>query len=355
MLSKEMKIILDTCMTNASNRKEHYLLIAQKTKNKYYNEFLETAEMLSGIMEEKQFIDWCKEKMLLRDKNFDEKEFIQFAVESIVTSFFIKNYKDVVKIEAKVRPNSKKDVDVRISIESYDYNIEVKCARYDEKEIIESKKGIKLDCAGRIPNRKESHTELKGLIMTGQANKGLSPIAVHESKNMDNNLKQFLIDAHKKFNPKASNNEVNILFVGCGDSTDMQNWVSYLNSWEGLFTENSFENVENYSNVDLVILSNLYYKHNKFYEKNMHNSWSLAKENTFSLIFCNPKRKLDKKEAIEKFIGIFPNYSRDLFNYRVPSEKDVPSYVSDSVKITTFICELEEKQKIFLFDIPKTC
>ncbi len=44
-----------------------------------------------------------------------------------------------------------------------------------------------------------------------------------------------------------------------------------------------------FENVDVVILNNLYYKHNEYFNKKLLNSWAFG--NCFNLIFINPFAK----------------------------------------------------------------
>ena len=65
---------------------------------------------------------------------------------------------------------------------------------------------------------------------------------------------------NKKFNPSASEEELNILSVSCDDAEDMQLWYYYMFKEQGLFQEYSFWQHSDYENVDLVLLNNLYFK-----------------------------------------------------------------------------------------------
>ena len=173
-----------------------------------------------------------------------------------------------------------------------------------------------------------------------------APKDVIKSKNMDNNMKAFLLSAHEKFNPSPLECEVNILAVCCGNPQDMQSWFGYLQANEGLFTQNSFYDPNKYNRVDLVILTNLYHRHHEFYEKeSLHDHWLF--EDAFNLIFRNPVRLLNKEQAIKSFIQVFPNYSNDLVSYDVPG--DAPQYVKDTLRIPYFVQEELEEKGIQLF------
>jgi len=166
------------------------------------------------------------------------------------------------------------------------------------------------------------------------------PKEVVKQKNMDNNLKDFIVSAHRKFPQNSSDREMNALVVCCGNPQDIQSWFCNLYAHEGLFTSTSFHNQSDYNRVDLVVLSNLYHRHHKFYEKtNISGHWLL--EGAFNLICSNPFRTLNKEDAIKHFIELLPNYSNDLMRYDVPG--DAPQNVKDVLKIPYFVKKLEEK------------
>ncbi len=346
-MSENFDLVFDK-LTNNITDKEHYLIKQSASQHIYWEAFRNVAKLFYNYMTKNDFNDWCKNKMLIKDHKFECKTFIQSAVETAVCNFFLNKYPESTCFEAKVNPNNKKDVDVRVIEGDYTFNVEVKCAKYSNKEKIDSKEGFKFVASGRIPNRNDIYKEISNAMDQGLANNNQPKGVYYEAKNMDNNLKDFLESAHKKFNPISSDKEVNILFVGCNDCHDIENWFHYLYAYQGLFTNESFADNNKYSNVDLVVFSNLYYKHHDYFNKNIEAHWSLEKKSTFSLIFCNPFRKNDKKDAIMKFNEIFPNYSNELCKYQVPGPAD--DYINNTMKITYFVKdELEKKRGIHLF------
>lgn len=330
-----------------SNLTDHYLLVARQKKNHYFDEFIQATTILKTVMTAKEFDFWCVEKMLLKQQPFLEKTFIQYAVETSTVRFFAEKHNENFKIEAKINPNNDKDVDVQFTNKTYKYNVEVKCSDFVSKEKIEAKDAFKYGTVGRIPDRQETKEAISTAIDDGLTKKG-EPTKPHvETKNMDNNLKDFLELAHEKFNPTPNEDEVNILLVGCDDAIDIQNWHYYLFADQGLFTKDSFADKTKYNNVDLVVFTNLYFKHNKFYEKRVKNSWTL--EHGFNIVFSNPFRKISKEKAIKNFLDFFPHYTWDLFSYTVPG--DTPAYVKDSVRISWFVKDnLETNKGLYLFN-----
>jgi hypothetical protein len=334
-------------ITNDVVDTNHYLKIAQQTSSNYFNEFLTAAQILKSIMTPKEFDFWCKEKMLLKKIPFQEKTFIQYACETSVVRYFAEHHNENFVIEAKVNPASDRDVDCRFTESEFTYNIEVKCANFEAKEKVEAKDAFKYGTIGRIPDREKTIAAISSAIDEGMKIKGEQTKPHLELKNMDNNLKDFLELAHEKFNPTPSETEVNSLVVCCDDARDIQNWHYYLFSHEGLFTKNPFADKTKYSNVDLVVFTNLYFKHRKFFDKKLKDSWSLDK--TFNLIFSNPHRRLQKEKAMKHFIDFFRHYTFELGAYEVPGSAE--KEVKDSLRITWFVKDHLEKGKgIYLFE-----
>ena len=174
------------------------------------------------------------EKLQLNKVKFDEKSFIQAACEVAVSNYF--RNKENFKVEVKVNPANKKDVDCQFSSNKFIYNIEIKCATFDAKEKVEKADSFKYQTLGRLENKDDLIAIISKAIDDGLRNQG-KPLKVHEElKNMDNNLKDFLESAHEKFNPLCDENEVNILLIGCNHPADMQSWVGYLTRDGGHFT-----------------------------------------------------------------------------------------------------------------------
>lgn len=336
-------------LNEISNIPNHYFSIAQKNSHHYFDEFIETASILSGVLSDKEFDFWCTEKMLLKDQKFNDKTFIQYAVETSVARYFGEKFPTDFKIETQINPNNKKDVDCQFQDNGFKFNVEVKCSDFISKEKIQNKEGIKYETIGRLPDRGEKAIDIiSAALDENSKTKGEKKMPHLKSKNMDNNLKDFLELAHNKFDPTPKENEVNILLVGCDDERDIQNWFNYLWAEKGLFTEHSFAEKNNYKNVDLVVFTNLYFKHNRYFDKKVNNSWSLDK--SFNLILGNPYRHLKKEEGIKHFMNILPNYTVELGEYVVPG--DVPDAVKNSVRIPYFVKEHLEKEKgLFFFNV----
>lgn len=332
--------------------REHYLLRAKDAGHQYFQEFLSAGESLHKVMSEKEFRRWYEERVFLKKgiAKFDEKAFIQGAVETSVVRFFAEKYPKDFKLEEIVGFDNKKNVECQLVTDGCRYNVEVKCPSFcGYNEVQEVEKVLKFSTMGRAPDWK---TEKEYQISLGEelkrvAVKSGEPLkGVIQMKTMDNNLKDFLISAHEKFGSVLDENEVNVLVVGCDDVEDIQRWWGYLWANEGVFTSNSFVDKSKYSNVDVVVLTNLYFKHNKYYQKNVCNYWSL--DGGFNLIFSNPYRLKHKELAIKKFIEFLPNYSSQIDAYSVQGKSlgEVESFI----RVIHFVRDFLEKQKgVYLF------
>ena len=172
--------------------------------------------------------------------------------------------------------NKKKNVECQFEDSGFKYNIEVKCPDFGAQEKVGDEDAFKFSFMGRIPGYLEEVQILTSLLNEAQQIIEGEKKPFLNSKNMDNNLKDFLYSAHDKFPPPDSENELNVLVVGCNDAMDMQQWWGYLYAEEGLFTQESFAEIEKYRQVDLVVLTNLYHRHHKYFEKKvLSDFWKL--------------------------------------------------------------------------------
>jgi hypothetical protein len=324
----------------------HYLLKAKTESLAYYKSFTDNLPFLEKKLNNKQFEELLKNKLQLSLSNFSEKQFIQSACETTVNSYFAKNFKDSFGYEVQVNPNNKKNVECQFKESEFTYNVEVKCPNFGTKETIDAMNAFKVGTFGRIDDYKDMLDELNETLTDAQKKKGEDIKPIVETKKMDNNLKDFLISANEKFNPNSAETEVNILFVCGGDSNDIQNWHYYLFAPSGLFTSNSFCDKGKYNQVDVVVLTNLYHRHYKYYEKTkLKFNWAL--DSSFILIFSNPFTSERKEKGIKNFIKIFPHYNDELMRYVVPGNS--PQELKEILKIPWFVKDCLEDRGIVLF------
>ncbi len=304
--------IIDSIKNGSS---DHYLTISQAQKLPYFIAFERALPTFATVFKGNDFNKWATEKMLV-SKKFDQKQFIQYAVEASAVRYFADNFKKEFTTEAKINPQNKKDVDIRFKLNGFVYNIEVKCPRFDEKENVESQQNvIKISTFGRVDDLQEEREFLVDIINEGLKKQGKTVKNGVLTKNMDNNLKDFLINANEKFNPSPADNEINLLLVGCGDAEDIQKWFDYLYAYEGLFTSESFCSQASYDNVDGVILTDQYYRHRNYNFQEILNYWTL--QNCFNLILPNPysKRKEVIKKGICGLISTMSNFTKEFAEF----------------------------------------
>jgi len=325
--------------------KTNYLSLAQANSHNYLTDFVPVYDTYLAKFPT-DTPAWLKDKMLLNTHTFQEKQFIQYACEATIVKYFADRYNTNLAIEKKINPNNQKDVDLVFSVDEFTFNIEIKCSDFAQKEKIDAKPSLKIQTIGRLDGLDETMKELAP-VFAQLADKMNLAGGFELAKNMDNNLKDFLKSANEKFNPNATDKELNVLSVSCNDAEDMQLWYYYMFKDKGLFKADSFCPHSDYENVDVVLLNNLYFKHNKYNTKNLTNSWDLG--NAFSVVFINPFSKLKKNDAITKFLTLFPNYNNEFraFKMEGPAEESV----KDSRRMLHFIkAQLEAKDKIYLFE-----
>jgi len=341
MQISEFEALVSNC------KPEHYLQRAFTANDSYWTDFQSAIGALKCLLTKHQLKDLLNNKLQLGLAQFDEKQYIQIACETTINSFFGRKYPSQFCYEAIPNEKSKKNVDCSYADNGYEYFIEVKCPDFKAKEKISAQDGFKLATSGRLPNYQESMSQLTQMLDQGQRNLGDPLKPVHRQKNMDNTMKDFLLLAHEKFNDVSDDNKVNILVVCCGDPSDMQSWHSYMYAHEGLFTISSFyEDRSKYSKVDMVVLTNLYHRHYRFYEKrHLKDIWLL--EQACNFVFSNPFRKSEKKSAMMHFIDTIPHYTNELFKYNVPGP--AAPYVKDTIRIPYFIREVLTEKGTILF------
>ena len=179
----------------------------------------------------------------------------------------------------RLNPDNKKNVECQFEDSNFRYNVEVKCPDFNARESATNQNAFKFSSVGRIPNYQDDVSEFAALLNEAQQKSGDEVKPFASVKNMDNNLKDFLYSAHDKFSPTSSEGEVNVLLIGCGDAMDIQSWHYYLYAEKGVFTPQSFANIEKYRRVDLVILTNLYHRHHQYFHKERLSSfWKLRRK-----------------------------------------------------------------------------
>jgi hypothetical protein len=140
----------------------------------------------------------------------------------------------------------------------------VKCP-YEEPQD-QSLKKLSLLPAGHIPNYQQTLQKFKAALGS------MSSIPVEAGKNRELRLKDAITSAHLKFPAQPEPNELNVLFLACGDFFRMSEWHGNFFAEGGLFTDRPFHPHSTFKNVDCVILSNVRYRHQVAFD---YPAWSL--------------------------------------------------------------------------------
>jgi hypothetical protein len=312
-------------VTNTENK---YLF--GNENDSYHKTFAERLTSLGSFLSTKQKKSLYKDLQLSGNK-FNEATYLQAACETSIASYLSSNYSDGFIYEPKINPP--KDVDCGFSLEGKTYNIEVKCPDYSKKNEIDGANAFKIGFFGRLVNVKEVVTNMQNVFdpETNPAAESAKPLIT--KLHMDNKLKDYLLSSHSKFNDSTDHSELNVLVVCCSDWMDMQKWFFYMYGHQGLFTEGSFHPSDEYKNVDVVMLTNIYHRHHEYWDKDkIKDHWDFSK--SFNLIFSNPLRMQDKAEIIWSLVDKIPNHSRALMNFKVTNGLDemrIPHFVVEEL------------------------
>lgn len=305
----------------------------------YRDAFVSAFLDVYGHKTNRQTSEILKRKYLISaDSKYSENAFLQGASELSVAHHI--KHCGATKFETDKRVNStnNRDVDVFAKLMALSICTEVKCPEESES----NEAGFYLRTDGRIPNHTGIHEDLRAQVEAAHPD-----MTLKLAKNKDNALNQFLTEAHLKFDPDSSVDDLNILFVACGDHANMNSWHRYLYGRGGLFTANSFSPPQQYRNVDVVILSNLKYRHQAVRGPA---DWSL--ENTLMLPFVNPHgRPTALRETILNGLSMFQHHLEPFSKYSVTTDDpNIESDVWDSVEVIHYVAEqLSEDQRIQYF------
>ena len=212
--------------------------------------------------------------------------------------------------------------------------LEIKCPLEDSAAPFPGH--ITLQTAGRIPEYHETLDEMKEAIESGPSGN-----VVVKGKNPDTRMKDCLILAHEKFQPSAGVDDLNVLLLSCGDRDRMNQWHMCLYAGQELFTQESFEPAKAFSRVDLVVLSNLKYRHQRVRDAS---AWTL--DNVLMLPILNPHGRTNLPAmTIEKGLGIFKHYRRDFAAFRsssgliVNEHSETQAHIAETLKLNHFVME----------------
>ncbi len=159
-------------------------------------------------------------------------------------------------------------------------------------------------------------------------------------------MKDALVSANGKFRSDPELDDLNILFLSGGNYYRMSEWHGYFFGSGGLFTGESFHPPETYLNVDLVILSNLKYRHQ--FAPNFP-GWSL--DDVLLIPIRNPLgRRRVFSETVEEGLSIFNHYRKEFLAGRVVTSgtEEIQDLVDAHTKVTRFVLTyLRNEQRRF--------
>lgn len=231
-------------------------------------------------------------------------QYIQTAVEMTVVKYFAENFPENFKFEPNLIDGSDNDVECQFKINDLFFNIEVKATSYITNRQ-KNPDDFSLEFKGHLDNYEELHETMQTFLPN-----------LKLEQRFDNNLKSHLCSAQSKFPTVDNYKYCNVLIIGCNDSEDIQKHYDYLhNQHGGFFTPHSFVDNSNYDLVDIVFLTNLFYKHHCEVENPKVNEDSWKFEKSFIVGFRNPYRKNRKEKHLDLIETIVPNYTKSFKEY----------------------------------------
>ena len=277
------------------------------------------------------------------DTQFTEDAYLQSASELTVASYVRRRSVSDFDTEKRVNASNIKDVDVyyRIgpdTVRSTRVYLEVKCPL---EEPMESAPPYTVLPAGHTPGGLE---HLREFVKMGNIQ---FPNKFREGKNPEMRIKDALVGAHNKFSENPDINELNLLFLACGDFLHMSQWHANLMGQGGLFTGGSFHPHETFRKVDFLILSNLKYRHSVAFN---FPAWSL--DDVLLIPIRNPFGRNNLVCAtIEEGLSIFSHYREEFLSNRIikPGE-EIQAEADPHAKVTWFVdrhLSLSEKKRFF--------
>jgi hypothetical protein len=214
-------------------------------------------------------------------------------------------------------------------------SVEVKCPQEDKQAPFPGT--ITLKSAGRLPDPKlidRMRDELES------RSTGASGSKFAKGKNPDLRIKDCLESANEKFNSKCGVDDLNVLFLSCGRYDKMNEWYNCLCGPQGLFTGHSFAPEARCPKVDVVIISNLRYRHE--YAR-AYPAWTL--DDVLLLPVVNSHRRSNwTTEAIEEGLGVFNHYLKGFASFE-PSglvwneHSETQVNIQRALKVNYFVME----------------
>jgi hypothetical protein len=326
--------------------KENPLCTSRLTGDGYFDGFLHYIfNPLNSELSCKNMKAVLTEKLQLGKQTFDEQQYLQGATELTVIAKFHSVLHDHFGYEEAVEQGKKKQPECILKANGFTLNVEAKCPDLSKSRIPLVKQNgmesVELNSFGRIPDYPSYSKKLAEDL--AEFNPELS---VHQKKNKDNTLKDFLYSAHDKFVDNRDESELNILVVSLGDIHNQSAWYGYLVAYGGAFKkEPLFVDPQKFSRVDAIVYTNLQYRH-KNHVKIENSPWSF--DDAFCIFSSSPYRQSNKEAPIRFLSGILKSHTEDLLKYKKSKEYKTncgPMYEEDpdALLLPSYKSEIEKK------------
>jgi len=287
-----------------------------------------------------ELLDKLQQKFFIPDDTqFTEHAYLENASELTVASYVRSRGVSDFDTERNVNQSNPKDVDVYYRVGSTRVCLEVKCPF---EEPLVAYPPFTVLPGGHAPGGLEP---MRNFVQRANTQ---FPNAFQEGKNPEMRLKDALVYANQKFRQNPDMDELNLLFVACGDFTRMSEWHGNLMGAGGFFTGDSFHPPDTYRKVDCVILSNLKYRHSVAFN---FPAWSL--DDVLLIPIINPHgRKNLLDETIREGLSIFGHYRKEFRSDRIlkAGVEKVQAGADPHTKVTWFVdrhLSLPEKKRFF--------
>ena len=250
------------CISNES------LLNIVKANKLYYNDFIKILMAFNNQLTQRQMTNLIDKFQL--NMPFDCYAYTQHACELSVLKYIIDKFDNNFIYEPTY--DSPKNPECSFEYKDKIVNIEVKCPNYKKRN--EQLKSSAMNVM--IPERfydKKTIDELS-------KNNCIKVLSL-----LDNKLKDFLYDSHKKF-PLDNDKYFNILVIALPSLSDMDEWYIYLFGDKGIFSNSSFIKKEATANIHAFVLTDIAKKH-MLQTPDFHGNWTL--DNCSNLFLPNPE------------------------------------------------------------------
>lgn len=251
---------------------------------KYKSEGIKTLEVLLNGLSKKQQNALLK-GLQHENNQFNEDQYLQYAVESTINYFFKKNFDNFI-YEPKASYGNK-NMDCGIEIDNFKINFEIKCPKISLKE----DRTLYIQAIGfespKIAEEKtkEPINQIKKLLSKNYYQNGYKEVLSYNEVGGAKNKYSDLLSLLNETNLKSINNEVNILVVSLYSKYNFTEWVNYY--WDIIINPT---NKTKFQNIDGIIFTNTINHHINNLEVTSY-PWILEKHLSF---FIKNPLKLNK-------------------------------------------------------------